>query len=83
MMTLVPAASTTSRQRSHIMPGPNLGYWNCSIRLVTCFDLSCRAPASRARRGSHTALQSVMPLMRWAPHSALMSDGGTPQTLVL
>src|SRR3546814_20794635 len=53
--TLEPWASTSSWQRSHIIPGPYLGYWNCSIRLVTCFDLSLRAPASLARIGSPTA----------------------------
>ena len=31
---------------------------------------------SRARMGSHTALHSDMPLMRWAPQSAVISDGG-------
>ena len=65
------------------MPGPYLGYWNCSIRLVTCFDLSCRAPAKRARSGSHTALHSVMPLMRWAPQSAEIFEGGTAHTFSL
>ena len=83
MMTLVPAASTSSRQRSHIMPGPYFGYWNCSIRLVTCLDLSRRRPAKRARTGSHTASHSDMPLMRWAPQSAEISEVGTAHTFSL
>ncbi len=83
MMTLEPAASTCSRQRSHIIPGPCLGYWNSSIRLVTCLDLSRRAPAKRARRGSHTALHRVMPLMRCAPQSAEICEGGVAHTFSL
>ena len=83
MMTLVPAASTFSRHRSHIMPGPYFGYWNSSIRLVTCLDLSFRAPARRARSGSHTALHSVMPLMRCAPQSAEICEGGVAHTFSL
>ena len=82
-MTLEPAASTRSRQRSHIMPGPYFGYWNSSIRLVTCLDLSRVRPAKRARSGSHTALHSDMPLMRWAPQSAEISEGGTAHTFSL
>src|SRR5689334_22376111 len=31
MSTLLPAASTLSRQTSHIIPGPYFGYWNSSI----------------------------------------------------
>ncbi len=37
MSTLVPGASTISRHRSHIIPGPYLGYWNSSMRLVMSF----------------------------------------------
>ena len=33
--------------------------------------------------GSHTALHSDMPLMRWAPQSADIVDGGTPHTFSL
>src|SRR5918994_65222 len=80
LITLVPAASTRSRHRSHIIPGPYLGYWNRSMRLVTCLDLSARAPARRARSGSHTALHSDMPLMRCAPQSAEICDGGVAHT---
>ena len=78
-MTLDPWASTSSWQRSHIIPGPSLGYWKRSMRLVTWADLS-RPPPNRARSGSHTALHRVMPLMRWAPQSAEISDGGTAHT---
>src|SRR4029450_8426584 len=83
MMTFVPAASTSSRHRSHIIPGPYLGYWNCSIRLVTCLDLSCRRAAHRAAPGSQTASHRDMPLMRWAPHSAEISEVGTAHTFSL
>jgi hypothetical protein len=82
-MTLVPAASTSSWQRSHIIPGPYLGYWNSSMRLVTCSLLLLRAPRTRDRIGSHTALHSDIPLMRWAPQSADMSLADTPQTFML
>src|SRR3546814_20188324 len=79
--TLEPWPSTSSWQRSHIIPGPYLGYWNSSIRLVTCLDLSRRA--KRPRIGSHTASHSDMPLMRWEPQSAALSDGGTPHPFAL
>src|SRR5436305_14995310 len=39
MRTLVPAASTLSRHRSHIMPGPYFGYWNSSISEAMSFWL--------------------------------------------
>src|SRR5207302_10169749 len=39
MITLEPCASTSSRQRSHIIPGPYFGYWNSSMRLVMSFWL--------------------------------------------
>ena len=32
--SLPPAACTFSAQTSHIMPGPYLGYWNSSMRVV-------------------------------------------------
>ena len=32
--TVPPAASTFSAATSHIMPGPYLGYWNSSMRVV-------------------------------------------------
>jgi hypothetical protein len=73
-----------SRQRSHIIPGPYFGYWNSSMRLVTCLELVRDAPAKRARIGSHTALHSDMPLMRCAPQSAEISDGrDAPHLLVV
>ena len=34
MTTLQPLASTRSRQRSHIIPGPYFGYWNSSMSEV-------------------------------------------------
>ena len=49
------------------------------MRLVTCFDVS-RPPVNRARSGSHTALHSDMPLIRWAPQSAEIFDAGTAHT---
>ena len=60
-------ASTFLAAVSHIIPGPYFGYWNSSIRLVTCLARLLRRPITRARKGSHTALQRDMPLMRWAP----------------
>ena len=54
---------TLSVQISHIIPGPYLGYWNSSIRLVTCAE-PLRRPANFARIGSHTASKIDMPLMR-------------------
>ena len=39
MTTLQPLASTRSRQRSHIIPGPYFGYWNSSISEVMSFWL--------------------------------------------
>ncbi len=83
MTTFVPPASTSSRHRSHIIPGPYLGYWNSSMRLVTWSDLLRRLPSVRARIGSHTALHRDMPLMRCAPQSADSSDAGTPHTFSL
>ena len=77
-----PSASTRSRQRSHIIPGPYLGYWNSSMRLVSWLDL-LRRPNSLARIGSHSASTSDMPLMRWAAKSAEIDDAGTPQSFSL
>ncbi len=83
MTTSVPASSTSSRQRSHIIPGPYFGYSNVSMRLVTCLLLSPRPPAMRARIGSHTAVHSVMPLIRCAPQSAEICEGGRAHSFVL
>ena len=82
MATSTPRASTRSRQRSHIIPGPYLGYWNSSMRLVTCDDL-LRWPKSLARTGSHSASTSDMPLMRWAAKSAEIDEAGTPHSFSL
>ncbi len=83
MRTDAPEASICSVHRSHIIPGPYLGYWNSSIRLVTCLDRSRRFPASEERTGSHTAFHSDIPLIRWAPQSADSSEAGTPHTFSL
>ena len=64
------------------MPGPYFGYWNSSIRLVTCRDRSRRRPNDE-RIGSHTAFHSDMPLMRCAPQSADSSEADTPHTFSL
>src|ERR1700737_4117105 len=72
--TLVPAASTFSRQRSHIMPGPYFGYWNSSISDVMSFWLRLGSTALTM------ALNSDRFFMRWAAQSALTSVAGTPHT---
>jgi len=69
-----PRSLTCSAQRSHIRPGPDLGYWNSSMRLAMSFWL---------RRGSSafsTAENSERFLMRCAAQSAWISVAGTPQT---
>ncbi len=76
-------STTRSAQRSHIIPGPYFGYWNSSMRLVTCFAELRRLPATEERIGSHTAFQSDMPLIRCAPQSAESSDAGIPHTFSL
>ena len=78
-----PWPSTCSAHRSHIIPGPYFGYWNSSMRLVTCFDLSRRLPRNEDRIGSHTAVHSDMPLMRWAPQSAEISEAETAHSFSL
>ena len=37
--TVPPPARTFSVQRSHIIPGPYLGYWNSSMSVVISFWL--------------------------------------------
>ena len=74
MRTVEPWASTFSRQRSHIIPGPYLGYWNSSMRLVISFWFRL------GRSAFITALNSDRFLMRWAAQSAGISLAGTPQT---
>ena len=81
--TSPPRSSTMAAHRSHIIPGPYFGYWNSSMRLVTCLDRSRRRPATRERMGSHTASHRDIPLMRWAPQSAESADAGTPHTFSL
>ena len=70
----MPRASTMSRQRSHIIPGPYLGYSNSSMRLVMSFWLRF------GRMAFKPALDSERFLMRWAAQSALISVAGTPHT---
>ncbi len=60
-----------------------MGYWNSSMRLVTCLDLSRRDPASEARIGSHTAFHRDIPLIRWAPQSAEISEADTAHSFSL
>ncbi len=76
-------APTCSAHRSHIMPGPYLGYWNSSMRLVTCLDRSRRRPRSEERIGSQTAVHSDMPLIRCAPQSAEISEADTAHSFSL
>ena len=72
--TLVPRASTFSRQRSHIIPGPYFGYWNSSMRLVISFWFRL------GRMALVTAFISDRFLMRWAAQSAWISVAGTPHS---
>ncbi len=85
--TLEPAASTLSRQTSHIIPGPYLGYWNSSISEVMSVALPFfrkDIDAGRESRMAFTpAFHSDMFLMRWAAQSAWMLLAGTPQTFSL
>ncbi len=74
MTTLEPWASTLSRQTSHIIPGPYLGYWNSSMREVMSFWLRF------GRRAFMTAFHSDRFLIRCAAQSAWISVAGTPQT---
>ena len=69
-----PAACTLSAQISHIIPGPYLGYWNSSMRVVmsVCPRLG--------RMALTTALRRSRFLTRWAAQSAGMSETGTPHT---
>src|SRR5215213_5725223 len=69
-----PAATTSSRHASHIIPGPRAGYSNSSISDVT--------PPRRLFGASelHTARPSDRFLIRCAAQSAWMAVAGTPQT---
>jgi hypothetical protein len=68
MRTLEPAASTLSRQTSHIIPGPYFGYWNSSISEVMSVALPfLRKPiqeGSASRMAFTPAFHSDMFLMR-------------------
>ena len=84
MRTLEPAASTLSRQTSHIIPGPYLGYWNSSMSEVMSVALPRFRNDSHDGRESRIAFtpafHSDMFLMRWAAQSAWIWSAGTPQT---
>ena len=69
-----PAACTFSAQTSHIIPGPYLGYWNSSMRVVMSVW------PRLGRTALITALRRSRFLTRWAAQSAGISDTGTPQT---
>ncbi len=72
--TVPPAARTLSAQTSHIMPGPYLGYWNSSMRVVmSVWPLLGKMALS-------TALLRSRFLTRWAAQSAGISATGTPHT---
>jgi hypothetical protein len=77
MTTLHPSASTRSRQRSHMIPGPNFGYWNSSINDVMSFWFRLGMSALM------TALESERFLMRCAAKSAGSLLTGTPQSFSL
>ena len=74
MATVVPRASTSSRARSHIIPGPYLGYWNSSMRLVISFWFRL------GRTALVIAFISDRFLMRWAAQSAWIDVAGTPHS---
>ena len=50
--TVQPCASTRSRQRSHIIPGPYFGYWNSSISEVMSFWFALAASSAVGHRRS-------------------------------
>ena len=79
-----PAASTRSRQRSHIMPGAVLRVLELLDEAGDLLRLVAAGRRPSARTGSQTASHSDMPLMRWAPKSAEISDGrDAPHLLVV
>ena len=69
-----PAACTFSAHTSHIIPGPYLGYWNSSMRVVISVWLRL------GRMALMTALRRSRFLMRWAAQSAGICETSTPQT---
>ncbi len=74
MRTSEPWARTFSVQRSHIIPGPNFGYSNSSMRLAISFWFRL------GRTAFMTALNSDRFLMRCAAQSAGISSAGMPHT---
>ena len=85
--TLEPAASTWSRQPSHIIPGPYFGYWNSSISEVMSVALlflrKDSHDGSESRIALMPAFQSDRFLMRWAAKSAWIWLAGTPHSFSL
>jgi hypothetical protein len=79
--------STLSRQTSHIIPGPYLGYWNSSMSEVMSVALPFFRNESHGGSESRMALMPAfhndMFLMRCAAQSAWMLLAGTPQTFSL
>src|SRR5688572_20249473 len=75
--TVHPLASTRSRARSHIIPGPCFGYWNSSISDVIDFWFRF------GRSEFITALYSDRFLIRCAAKSAGSLLTGTPQSFSL
>src|SRR5712691_9151174 len=69
-----PAATTLSRQTSHIIPGPYFGYWNSSMSDVMSFWFRFGI------RALTMALPSERPFTRWAAQSAGISLTAMPQT---
>ncbi len=66
------------------MPGPYLGYWNSSMRLVTCFDLSRRGPGQRGPdRLPHGVPQRHALDSLCSPVGGDLGGGDSPQLLVV
>src|SRR5687767_12825295 len=75
--TVQPLASTFSVHRSHIIPGPYLGYWNSSMREVISFWFRFGVSALI------TAPVNDRFLIRWAAKSAGSWSTGTPHSFSL
>src|ERR1700683_3791420 len=78
-----PFCCTVSATYSQSCPGPNLGYMNCSISDVSV-SFCPISPLFLLPNVDFTkcviALVMDSPLIRCAPHSALIRSHGTPQT---
>src|SRR5579864_1756581 len=77
-----PFAVTLPATSSHICPGPNFGYMNRSMSEVSTDFCEMPSPllGRRLRSTCSTALVIERPLMRCAPHSALICLQDTPHT---